>query len=146
MALAIISVLSLLALPMAEVASKRSKEIELRRALRDVRTAIDALHEDWRFGRISADPRLVSADGYPRTLMVLVNGVELVGEFKRVRKYLRQIPRDPFGDGSQPPEKQWRLVSYQDHEKSILWGRRDVYDIQSQNEAVALDGSKYCGW
>src|SRR3989475_9224302 len=75
-ALAILSILAAAALPYAEVTVRREKELELRRALRDVRTAIDAFYEDWKGGKISRTSIAASEDGYPKTLQVLVEGAD----------------------------------------------------------------------
>lgn len=53
MTLAILSVLAAVAVPYAETMVIRGKELELRKSLRQVRTAIDRFHEDVRTGRVS---------------------------------------------------------------------------------------------
>src|ERR1043166_4804242 len=75
--LAILSILAAAALPYAEVTVRRDKELELRRALRDVRGAIDAFHDDWTAGRIAHTENGASDDGYPKTLQVLVDGMRI---------------------------------------------------------------------
>src|SRR4051812_14325110 len=70
--LAILSILAMAALPYVEVTVRRDKELELRRALREVRGAIDAFHEDWAAGRIAHTERGGSDDGYPLALQTLV--------------------------------------------------------------------------
>ena len=75
-ALVIISILAAAALPFAETTVTREKELELRRALRDVRGAIDRFNDDWLAGRIPKTAEGVSEDGYPRSLRVLVVGVD----------------------------------------------------------------------
>ena len=72
---AIVAVLASAALPLASVTMKRTREIELRRNLREIRTAIDKFKD-------AADQKLISpndidndADGYPPTLQILVDGV-----------------------------------------------------------------------
>src|SRR5689334_15893811 len=104
--LAILSILAAAALPYAEVTVRREKELELRQALRDVRTAIDAFHEDWKAGRLSRTTLSASDDGYPRTLQILVDGAD-TGDLKGSRRrYLRSIPRDPFGEAGRPGAEQ----------------------------------------
>ena len=144
--LVILSTLAAAALPYAEVAVRREKELELRQALRDVRGAIDAFHEDWRAGRISRTATAASEDGYPTTLEVLVEGADAGDQAGKRRKYLRRIPRDPFADARTPPGEQWVVRGYQDARDSILWGGRDVYDIRTAAEGTALDGSRYQEW
>ncbi len=144
--LVILSILALAALPYAEVTVRREKELELRRALRDVRTAIDAFNEDWKSGRVSRTSTAGSEDGYPKSLQVLVDGADAGDAKGSKRKYLRRIPRDPFADPARPPAEQWILRSYQDEADSIVWGGRDVYDIRSASDGAALDGTSYKDW
>ncbi len=144
--LVIVSILAAAALPYAETTLRREKELELRRALRDVRSAIDRFNDDWQAGRIPKSAAGVSDDGYPRTLGVLVEGVDSGDARGGTRRYLRRIPRDPFARSNQDPEAQWVLRGYQDETDAIVWGRRDVYDIRSGSEATALDGTRYRDW
>src|SRR3954471_24209819 len=74
--LVILSILATAALPYAEVAVRRDKELELRRALRDLRNAIDVFHDDWSGGKISKTSQAGSDDGYPKSLDVLVDGAD----------------------------------------------------------------------
>ncbi len=144
--LVILSILATAALPYAEVAVRRDKEIELRRALRDVRSAIDAFHDDWIGGRISRTGTAASEDGYPKTLQVLVDGADTGDARGSRRRYLRRVPRDPFGEAGKPAEAQWVVRGYQDAPDSLVWGGRDVYDLRSASEATALDGTRYKDW
>src|SRR5687767_5795345 len=112
--LVILSILAAAALPYAEVAVRREKELELRRALREVRSAVDAFYEDWKGGKISRAAGQASEDGYPKTLQVLVEGAD-TGDAKASRKrYLRRVPRDPFADATRATSEQWLLRGYQD--------------------------------
>lgn len=145
--LVILSILAAAALPYAELTVTRTKELELRRGLRDVRGAIDRFHEDWINGKISKQAEGVSDDGYPKSFEVLIEGIEAgeVGGSKR--KYLRRIPIDPFAENrADPPEEQWAIRGYQDEPDSIVWGGADVYDIRSKSERTALDGTQYKDW
>lgn len=144
--LVILSILAAAALPYAEVTVRRDKELELRRALRDVRVAIDAFHEDWRAGRISRTATAASEDGYPHALDVLVEGADTGDATGKRRRYLRRIPRDPFADARTAPAEQWLLRGYQDGADSGIWGGRDVYDVRSAAEGSALDGTRYKDW
>lgn len=144
--LVILSILAAAALPYAEVTIRRDKEIELHRALREVRTAIDAFHEDWVAGRISKLNDAASDGGYPKTLQVLVDGAETSGIKGGKRRYLRRIPRDPFAEAAKRPEDQWVLRGSQDEVDTIAWGGKDVYDVRSASPGIALDGSRYQDW
>lgn len=144
--LLILSILAAAALPYAESTVRRSHEIELRRALRDIRTAIDRYHEEWELGRIPKGTETASDNGYPRTLRVLADGVPLGDQSGKRRIYLRRIPGDPFADQARPAEEHWILRGYQDERGSGTWGGRDVYDVHSASEQIALDGSRYRDW
>lgn len=146
--LVILSILAAAALPYAEVTLRREKEIELRRSLRDIRTAIDAFREDWLAGRISkvSSDSIVSDDGYPKTLQVLVEGVDSGEAKNRKRKYLRRVPRDPFANALQPSAEHWKLRAYQDAVDSSIWSGRDVYDVHSMSGETAIDGTRYSDW
>jgi len=144
--LAILSILAAAALPYAEVTVRREKELELKRALRDVRTAVDAFYDDWKGGKISKTSTAASEDGFPKTLQVLVEGADAGDAKGSKRKYLRRIPRDPFADPATPPAEQWILRGYQDAADSIVWGGRDIYDVRSASDNTALDGTKYKEW
>lgn len=145
--LAILSILAMAALPYAEMTVRRQQELELRRALREIRTAIDRFHEDWSRGRISPVSGAASVDGFPSELEVLVQGVPVSGAVETRRYYLRRIPRDPFyPDRKAPAVQTWKLRSYQDAPDSKYWGGQDVYDVRSMSEATAIDGSRYDTW
>ncbi len=139
--LVVVVVLGILAsavLPMTKVTLKRGKELELHRALREIRRAID-LHKKM------ADEKKIEVDatssGYPENLEVLVEGVKLVGGKDRLFKFLRRIPRDPMTG-----EREWGLRSTQDEPDSESWGDEDLFDVFSLSEATALDGTEYRKW
>lgn len=144
--LVILSVLAGVALPYAEIAVRRGKELELRRSLREIRTAIDNFHEDWRTGAISKTGAGPSDDGYPKTLEVLVEGTEAGDAKGGLRRYLRRIPRDPFAAADADIEDHWIRRGYQDEPDALSWNGVDVYDVQTVSEATAIDGSEYRNW
>lgn len=145
-ALVILSILAAAALPYAEVTVRREKELEMRQALRQVRSAIDQFHDDWKSGKIPKTGAAASEDGYPKTLQVLVDGAD-AGQAKGGKlRYLRRVPRDPFGDAARSPAEQWVLRGYQDEPDSITWGGRDVYDLRTASDDTALDGTRLKDW
>lgn len=144
--LLIMSVLAAVALPHAETLVRREKELALRRTLRDTRTAIDAFHDDWKAGRIGKTGNAASDDGYPRSLQVLVDGVELADARGARRRYLRTMPIDPWAERGTPPDGQWRLFGLRDAPDSAQWGGRDVYDLRSRSDKEASDGTHYREW
>lgn len=142
-AMAILAILASAVIPVAEVSVKRTKELELRRSLREIRTAIDEYKAD--FDKAAAEKKIITAvddTGYPETLEMLVQGNDWGGLYKHKRKYLRRIPKDPFdkyGDG-------WGLRSYEDDPDSTVWGGGNIYDVYSQSYETALDGTPYNTW
>ena len=142
----ILSILAAATLPYAEITTRRNKELELRHALRQVRTAIDRVHRDWEEGDIGPLGKDVSEDGYPKSLRVLVGGVETGDVIGTRRKYLRRVPRDPFADPAVPRGEQWGLRSYRDASDSVAWGGEDVYDIWSKSTKFGIDGTPLRDW
>lgn len=144
-ALSIVAVLAMLGLPLGKMAVKRANEIELQRALRTMREAIDAykkLADEKKF-EVEED-----TEGYPPTLETLIKGVEVQDKdakgkagAKKTVKFLRRIPKDPMTDSYD-----WGLRSYQDDFDSDVWGEENVYDVYTKSPAVALDGTNYRDW
>jgi general secretion pathway protein G len=134
---AIVALLSSVALPLAEVSYQRSKERDLRQALRDLRGGIDAYKRAFDEGRI---PREIDKTGYPPTLQALVEGVTDAANPKGAKIYfLRRIPADPITG------EEWGLRSYDSAYEEPKAGK-DVYDVFSQSDAVGLNGVKYREW
>lgn len=137
-AITILLLITTLALPLARVQVQRAKEVELRRNLRDLREAIDR-YKDF------ADRQMIEtkADtfGYPPDLDTLVEGVTLKGAAKVKYKLLRRIPLDPMTG-----KAEWGMRSMQDDPDSKSWGGQNVFDVYSQSDATALDGTKYSDW
>lgn len=144
--LVILSILAAAALPYAELTVRRDKELELRRALREIRVAIDAFHDDWAAAHIPKSGEAASDDGYPKTLQVLVEGADSADAKGGKRRYLRRVPRDPFADQARGTPDQWILRGYRDERDSIVWSGKDVYDVSSASEEIALDGTRYKDW
>ncbi len=144
--LVILSILAGAALPFAEMAVKRNKELELKRNLRTIRVAIDEFHLDWIEKRITNLDGAASQDGFPKTLQVLIDGVSHANNLPGKKRYLRRIPSNPFADQRLAPSEQWLLRSYQDKTDTQSWGGQDVYDISVMTEQKAIDGSNYHEW
>ena len=142
----ILAILASLVLPSARMTAKRTKEIELRRNLRTIRLAIDEFKKT--HDKAVEDKKIIQSmnkSGYPETLTQLVEGYDFGGAVSVKRKFLRRIPSDPFYPETDE-EKRWGLRSYVDKPDSKTWGGEDVYDVYSQSEEIALDGSKYNEW
>jgi general secretion pathway protein G len=142
--LTILAILASLVLPSTRMTAKRTKEIELRRNLRTIRLAIDEFKKAYDKAA-EGKPAVVNKSGYPETLKKLVEGEDFGGLSKTKLKFLRRIPNDPFYPENNE-EKKWGLRSYADAPDSTNWGGEDVYDVYSQSEETAIDGSKYKDW
>lgn len=142
--LAIMATLAMVALPLTQVAAQRAREEELRRALWQIRDAIDAYKTATDEGRVD---KSVDDSGYPPTLEVLVEGAVDKGSAGGARIYfLRRIPRDPTCDcPSRGDAQTWGIRSYASPPESPGEGL-DVYDVYSRSEGVALDGTAYRKW
>ena len=136
--MAIISILATGIIPLSQVVYKRTKEMELRNNLRVIRTALD---EYKKLVDEKIIPKSVSDSGYPKTLDVLVTGVDLQTQTGEVKKFLRRIPREPITE-----DGEWGLRSYNDSSDSTIWGGQDVYDIYCLSDKQALDGTYYADW
>ena len=135
----ILAILASAIVPMVKISVKRKKEIELRRALRQMRTAIDRYKELSDRGVIpKAGPETM---GYPPDLETLVEGVRIIGTVNRKIRFLRKIPIDPMTG-----KAEWGLRSVQDDPDSTTWGGQNVYDVYSLSEGTAIDGTKYKDW
>lgn len=144
--LVILSVLASAALPYAEITFRRDQELELRRALREIRSAIDDFHADWKAGKMPLTSDAASEDGFPKSLTVLVEGVDLAGLSEKRRFYLRRIPRNPFAVATMEIEKQWQLRAYRDKKNAAFWSGDDVYDVYAGTEKMAIDQTYYKDW
>ncbi|WP_243371219.1 type II secretion system protein [Geotalea sp. SG265] len=149
--LVILSILAAVILPSAQMTARRTKELELKRNLRTIRTAIDEFKK--KYDEAIAEKKLPSVQnksGYPESLKQLVEGYDFGGLTENNIKFLRRVPRDPFNPtkpGEDVKEEElWGLRSYADKPDSTTWGGEDVYDVYSLSEETAIDGTKYKDW
>ena len=141
---AIIAILASVALPLNELTVQRAKEQDLRRALREVREAIDVYKQTSDDGRIQ---KRVGESGYPRRLQDLVDGVEDQKNPKKEKIYfLRRIPRDPFStDPSLTAVETWGKRSYASPPDEPKEGD-DVFDVYSRATGKGINGRPYREW
>jgi general secretion pathway protein G len=138
----IILVLASAIMPLAKVTMRRQREIELRRDLRELRTAIDRFKDAADLQMIANFDLEPGNEGYPKSLQQLVEGVSVTGDATgRKLKFLRHVPIDPMTGSTE-----WGLRSYQDKPDSTSWGGQNVFDVFTKYEGVALDGTKYRDW
>ena len=148
--LAILSILATLILPSAQLTAKRTREMELRRDLRMMRTAIDEYKKTYDKLVDEKKIAIVSVDehGYPKELKTLVEGYDFGQLDKAKMKFLRRIPVDPFNPPNPGEEPKWGVRAYKadfDCSGSNCEGD-DVFDVFSLSEDTAIDGSKYKDW
>ena len=130
-------------MPLAQVASQRQREMELRRTLREMRTAIDKFKDAVDVGQIPTTELTPGSEGYPPDLETLVEGVTPANDASgRKLKFLRRIPIDPMtsshGVGAARLSGQARTPS--------SWGGKNVFDVYTKSQGTALDGTKYRDW
>ncbi len=171
--IAVLAILGSVVLPLTAVTRKREKEIELRQALREIRSALDMYHDACKAslgqgsaqqggqpatGQQGQNPQLRSRINirieddpggtcYPKDLDVLLEGVETdVPRYKL--KFLRRIPKDPFNARDDEHDQHgWVLRSTSDDpERESGWNKQNVFDVRSASESQALDGSRYKDW
>lgn len=154
--LTIVMILASIAMPLSRLSATRTHEIELRQQLRLMRAAIDTFKLEWnRDGDILLGPACVknkltckdvtSVYGYPKSLDKLL-GVQLTGQEATVkgtttRRYLRSLPLDPLTGTAD-----WIFRCYKDAPKASSWCGDDIYDVMTQSQDIALDGTKYRDW
>lgn len=139
--LAILGLLAGLAMPLAEMTVQRENERELKRALWEIRDALDAYKRAADAGRISQP---MGATGYPPDLQTLVMGVQDVKSGEKL-VFLRRIPRDPFAVPDLPAQSTWQLRSYESGPERPRPGG-DVYDVSSSSSRLGLNGVPLKDW
>ena len=173
MACAILAILSSAAVPLARVTVQRQRESELRRSLREMRTAIDRYKDDADKNLIRTE---VGSENYPPDLQTLVDGVTVSAQSGGVPgisasalaaasagsastaagaipattaldttpKKVRYLRKIPVDPMTGKPD--WGLRSVQDDADSHSWSGHNVFDVFSQSTVTALDGTQYQDW
>lgn len=141
---AIVAILTSIALPVSELVVQRNREQELQSALRQIRGAIDAYKLAVDEGHIA---KISGESGYPRSLRDLVYGVEKTDDPKKEKIYfLRRIPRDPFAqDPNVSDDQTWGKRSYESPPDAPQEGS-DVYDVYTLADGTGLNGIPYREW
>ncbi|MDK2126442.1 type II secretion system protein [Parachitinimonas caeni] len=142
--LTLLAILAGAALPLTQLQAQRSKEQELRLALREIRAGIDAFKQASDEGKIE---KAADATGYPKSLRQLVEGaIDKTSPDQKRIYFLRRIPRDPFfPDANTPAEQTWALRSYASPPDAPAAGD-DVFDVFSLNPQTGLNGRPYREW
>lgn len=141
---ALVGLVALVSVPLFEITSTRLREAELRAALREIRTAIDAYKNAADAGVV---PKGAADSGYPPSLDALTQGVDSTKSAggRRVA-FLRRVPRDPFTpDPALAPSQHWVLRSYGSAPDDPQPGS-DVFDVTSRSPRKGLNGVAYREW
>ncbi|WP_410209734.1 type II secretion system protein [Aquirhabdus sp.] len=140
----LVAILASVIVPITQMSIQRVKEQELKRDLREIRSAIDAYKEAGDNGRIY---RTADSTAYPESLQTLVNGVVDVKDPKGRKIYfMRRIPIDPMAESSTvSPELTWGLRAYRSEPDNPQAGD-DVYDVHSLSGRLGLNGRPYKEW
>jgi general secretion pathway protein G len=134
---AIVALLASVAAPLAELTYQRSKEQDLRYALREIRAAIDAYKRAVDEGKVE---KSIDTAGFPPSLQTLVEGVpDKTSPDKSKIYFLRRIPKDPLTG------EDWGLRSYASPASDPQAGK-DVYDVYSRSDEVGLNKVPYREW
>ena len=121
----ILLILASAVMPLAKVTVQRQREAELRRSLREMRTAIDRYKEAVDNGLIGSIDVKAGSEGYPPDLDTLVEGVTVANDASgRKLKFLRRVPRDPIMNSTD-----WGKRSYSDKPDATTWGGSSVYNV-----------------
>ncbi len=144
LAAGILMVLAGAALPIARVTIRRDRERELHRDLIEMRNAIDRYKD-------ACDRNLFKVEQgtecYPPDLDTLVKGVLLGGNTPggtatgETVRFLRRIPVDPMTG-----QAEWGKRGVQDDPDSSNWNGKNVFEVYSLSQGIALDGTKYADW
>jgi general secretion pathway protein G len=148
----LVGILALTAMPLAEVTAVKQREVELRLALRTIRSALDAYKAATDAGVLAKG---AGESGYPASLEMLTQPLETArtrpgppgaAEPAPRMVLLRQLPRDPFHtDPATPAAQTWATRSYASHADDPQPGA-DVFDVASRSPRIALDGTPYRSW
>ena len=140
--LALLALLVTSASPVLQLNAKRDKERELKRALWQIRDALDAYKDAVDQGLIK---KTAEGSGYPPNLAILVTGVENAQDTKKKKLFfLRRIPRDPFAaDATLSNADTWRIRAY---DGALDEMAQDVYDVSSRSPAMGINQQPYSEW
>ena len=140
---AILLVLASLTLPVANSVVKREKELELRRALREMREAIDRFQ--WDTERLPGIRTLhlsaVNDEGFPEKIEWLYEGLDIGDAAGTKIKYLRRLPRDPITG-----ETEWGTRSSRDGPDALFSDGINIFDVYSLSDKVGLNDVPYRKW
>lgn len=142
--MAVLGLLATMAMPLAEMTVQRERERELKRALWEIRDAIDSYKRARDLGAIAGP---AGGSPYPSDLPALTRAVPDARPDHRgeVLRFLRSVPRDPFADPALPAERSWGVRSFVSEAADPRPGA-DVYDVHSLSDRLGLNGVPLKQW
>ncbi|MGZ4809536.1 MAG: type II secretion system protein [Thermoanaerobaculia bacterium] len=139
--IAIIAILSAVAMPVAKFGLRRQKEVELRDRLRKITEAIDRYHDYHTFPpgspKRAKDMEALGADGYPKELADLTKPLELTDGTK-VRFLRDRDLVDPMTNSNE-----WSTLSTTDDPDTTSSNNDNIYEVHSKSHALSLDGKTH---
>ena len=150
MTLTVLAILAAAIMPIAKTAIQRDKELELRRALREIREAIDAYKKLADEKRIEIEE---DSEGYPPDLETLVKGVEVqetagAGEGERRAEASKKTRPLPAPDPQRPHDRDRPSGGFaptRTTPTATSGARRTSTTSIRKSRAKALDGSTLQG-
>ncbi len=142
--LAILALLAGMAVPLTQIVQQRERERELKRALWEIRDALD----QWR--KASEQGAIAGPAGpapYPPTLHALTQPQRdaRAGGAGAPWRFLRRVPRDPFADPALPAEQTWGLRGFYSEANAPRPGP-EVFDVYSRSSGVGINGVPLQQW
>jgi general secretion pathway protein G len=138
-AVAIITILASMALPVISFGIRRQKEIDLRARLRKITEAVDRYH-DLRLvpppNNIKKPPDL-GQDMYPKDLEELTKPIEL-NSGKSIHLLRERDLIDPMTGQSE-----WNILSSADDPDAQSGSGDNVFEVHSKSTVLALDGKTH---
>lgn len=164
---AIIAILSAVAMPVARFGIRRQKEVELRDRLRKITEAIDRYHELMIMGQMNAQNpqqqqpgqlptvrpaqmQALGSEGYPKDFEELLKGVKM-SDGKTVRLIRERDLIDPMTGRAE-----WTVLATSDDPDGAFTNTcsvggsctaDNIYEVHSTSTALSLDGkTRYNEW
>ena len=122
---------------------QRQREVELRRTLRELRTAIDHYKDAADQGMIAATELKLGNEGYPPDARDAGRGRAAAGDATGPEAEVPAPGPDRSDDELQRSGACGRTRTAPD---SRSWGGQNVYDVYTTSDGTALDGTKYRDW
>jgi prepilin-type N-terminal cleavage/methylation domain-containing protein len=139
--IAIIAILSAVAMPVAKFGFRRQREVDLHDRLRKITDAIDRYHDYHTFPpgspKRAKDMEALGADGYPKKLEDLTKPLELTDGTK-VRFLRDRDLIDPMTN-----RNEWTTLSTTDDPDTSSSNGDNIYEVHSKSHALSLDGKTH---